>query len=153
MECSRFFSEPNDLRHLSTQAPRNYCPNVQFQPFDLTQPCSAAECDKTKSPVCDSNNRTHKNMCLFKFFACKVRIKLTAMRGNKVSWQSCYLRFIALMVLSWNSPILENAQLTRKRYVTSYKINFRPRGNIVVAELRLSHNSDLITHLHLTGYN
>ncbi|VDM74712.1 unnamed protein product [Strongylus vulgaris] len=43
-----------------------------LQPFDLTQPCSAAECDKTRNPVCDSNNRTHKNMCLFKFFACKV---------------------------------------------------------------------------------
>ncbi|KAK6033978.1 Kazal-type serine protease inhibitor domain protein, partial [Cooperia oncophora] len=43
-----------------------------LQPFDMTQPCSAADCDKTKNPVCDSNNRTHKNLCLFKFYACKV---------------------------------------------------------------------------------
>ncbi|VDL77523.1 unnamed protein product [Nippostrongylus brasiliensis] len=42
------------------------------QHFDMTQPCSAAECDKSKNPVCDSNNRTHKNMCMFKFYACKV---------------------------------------------------------------------------------
>uniref|UniRef100_A0A158QMD5 Kazal-like domain-containing protein n=1 Tax=Haemonchus placei TaxID=6290 RepID=A0A158QMD5_HAEPC len=49
---------------------------VQFQPFDMTQPCSAADCDKTKNPVCDSNNRTHKNMCLFKFFACKFNVQV-----------------------------------------------------------------------------
>ncbi|KIH64340.1 Kazal-type serine protease inhibitor domain protein [Ancylostoma duodenale] len=56
----------------STVPPKAISVSAILQPFDLTQPCSAAECDKTKSPVCDSNNRTHKNMCLFKFFACKV---------------------------------------------------------------------------------
>uniref|UniRef100_A0A7I4Z639 Serine protease inhibitor n=1 Tax=Haemonchus contortus TaxID=6289 RepID=A0A7I4Z639_HAECO len=55
-----------------TPAPRTVSVSAILQPFDMTQPCSAADCDKTKNPVCDSNNRTHKNMCLFKFFACKV---------------------------------------------------------------------------------
>ncbi|VDK48875.1 unnamed protein product, partial [Cylicostephanus goldi] len=65
-------SEEDDSESTYSTAPPVISGSSVLQPFDLTQPCSAAECDKTRNPVCDSNNRTHKNMCLFKFFACKV---------------------------------------------------------------------------------
>ncbi|VDK42290.1 unnamed protein product [Anisakis simplex] len=36
-------------------------------------PCSAVNCTKTFEPVCDSNGRTHKNICLFYFYLCKLQ--------------------------------------------------------------------------------
>ncbi|CAJ0609913.1 unnamed protein product [Cylicocyclus nassatus] len=65
-------SEEDDSKSSYSTVPPVISGSSILQPFDLTQPCSAADCDKTRNPVCDSNNRTHKNMCLFKFFACKV---------------------------------------------------------------------------------
>uniref|UniRef100_A0A1I7XBY1 Kazal-like domain-containing protein n=1 Tax=Heterorhabditis bacteriophora TaxID=37862 RepID=A0A1I7XBY1_HETBA len=56
----------------TTQLPMSSSPFINIQPYDLTQPCSAVECDKTWNPVCDSQNKTHKNLCLFKFYACKI---------------------------------------------------------------------------------
>ncbi|KAK0396493.1 hypothetical protein QR680_001738 [Steinernema hermaphroditum] len=41
------------------------------QPDNKDILCSAALCTKKKDPVCDNNNKTHLNMCLFKFAACK----------------------------------------------------------------------------------
>ncbi|PAV77450.1 hypothetical protein WR25_09221 [Diploscapter pachys] len=41
--------------------------------LDQSKPCSAEMCNKrTWKPVCDNRNNTHRNICLFKFFACKV---------------------------------------------------------------------------------
>ncbi|CAJ0954009.1 unnamed protein product, partial [Mesorhabditis belari] len=41
-------------------------------PWDLSIRCSAVSCKKDWHPVCDHQGRTHKNPCLFQFFACKL---------------------------------------------------------------------------------
>ncbi|CAJ0574920.1 unnamed protein product, partial [Mesorhabditis spiculigera] len=51
---------------------RKIVKKMQKSPWDLSQPCSAVACNKKWVPVCDHQGRTHKNLCLFKFYACKV---------------------------------------------------------------------------------
>lgn len=46
--------------------------------------CQATHCDKRIVPVCDRNNRTHKNHCLFEFYNCKQR-KLFG-RGTEIAY-------------------------------------------------------------------
>uniref|UniRef100_A0A1I7ZJ00 Kazal-like domain-containing protein n=1 Tax=Steinernema glaseri TaxID=37863 RepID=A0A1I7ZJ00_9BILA len=41
------------------------------QPDKKETVCSAALCTKNRDPVCDNRNKTHLNMCLFEFAACK----------------------------------------------------------------------------------
>ncbi|CAB3401139.1 unnamed protein product [Caenorhabditis bovis] len=44
----------------------------RLQTASFQQPCNIAECDKNWDPVCDTKNRTHKNICHFMYYACKV---------------------------------------------------------------------------------
>uniref|UniRef100_A0A8R1DFL2 Kazal-like domain-containing protein n=1 Tax=Caenorhabditis japonica TaxID=281687 RepID=A0A8R1DFL2_CAEJA len=54
--------------------PKQFFTNTfsSFARNDLNRACSIAECDKLWDPVCDTRNRTHKNICQFKFYACKI---------------------------------------------------------------------------------
>uniref|UniRef100_A0A914ZKP9 Kazal-like domain-containing protein n=1 Tax=Parascaris univalens TaxID=6257 RepID=A0A914ZKP9_PARUN len=64
-------------------------------------PCSAVQCDKNFEPVCDSNGRTHRNACLFRFYQCKIA-KTTAVRlqiaypgqCDKLRWRQEKLRTV-----------------------------------------------------------
>uniref|UniRef100_A0A914BWJ7 Kazal-like domain-containing protein n=1 Tax=Acrobeloides nanus TaxID=290746 RepID=A0A914BWJ7_9BILA len=35
--------------------------------------CSAETCNKAWDPICDTKNKTHKNECMFRFYACKIQ--------------------------------------------------------------------------------
>ncbi|KAK5975520.1 hypothetical protein GCK32_000971, partial [Trichostrongylus colubriformis] len=104
-----------------------------FQPFDMTQPCSAAECDKTKNPVCDSNNRTHKNMCLFKFFACKVHrhdgriVELAYMGECRAGVNVVEMTCPPCPVLPSDVPICDNLNKTHRSLCELARFNCQQR--------------------------
>ncbi|KAK6032914.1 Kazal-type serine protease inhibitor domain protein [Ostertagia ostertagi] len=134
---------------------------LQFQPFDMTQPCSAAECDKARNPVCDSNNRTHKNMCLFKFFACKAhrhdgRIIELAYAGEcRAGVDLAEMACPPCPILPSDIPICDNLNKTHSSLCDLARFNCQQRmrneGERVLVHLGQCHSRTLTFSLKVSG--
>ncbi|CAI5455516.1 unnamed protein product [Caenorhabditis angaria] len=99
-------------------------------PTQFNQKCSLSECEKTWNPVCDSRNRTHKNVCHFKYYACKV---------NEINGSSIDIANIGACVTNKNVcatcpkeepmiPVCDNRNMTHPTLCSFIQFNCEARN-------------------------
>ncbi|KAF1747337.1 hypothetical protein GCK72_023799 [Caenorhabditis remanei] len=98
---------------------------------DLNRVCSITECDKAWDPVCDTRNRTHKNVCQFKFFACKIN-KIDGSIIDIAHTGACKARKSTCIICPKDEkriPICDNQNMTHSDLCSFIQYNCEARNN------------------------
>ncbi|ULT80858.1 hypothetical protein L3Y34_011025 [Caenorhabditis briggsae] len=98
---------------------------------DLNRVCSIIECDKSWDPVCDTRNRTHKNVCQFKFFACKIN-KIDGSIIDIAHTGACKARKSTCITCPKDEkriPICDNQNMTHPDLCSFIQFNCDARNN------------------------